>query len=249
MASSPARKRGRPSGRRSMSSVELQKLLLTATLALMVVILASVVTVVLYGLQLQKAPRTLEERTLAVAETAVKEKPDDPSSWLMLAYAEIEIGRFAAAGEAIATGKAIMDLPDFYVADAYRAEAAGDSDEAIDLYEAAKQRALEYRKARDAEVAAVGARLTGPNTALADAAIGKARLLARAGDLKRALVEYDTALEVDSRMSDILVERGDVRARTGDTQGAKSDYEAALEFVPDMPEALDGLARIEAGDE
>ncbi len=234
---------------RRMSTADMQRALTLATLAVVVVILASLATVVLYGLQLQSAPRTLQEKTLAVAETAVAEKPDDYNSWLALAYAQVEVGRYTAAAETIEQGKAIEDTAGFYIADAYLAESQGKTDEAIELYEAAKQRAITERDERNKELAAVGVKLETPNTDLADAAIGKARLLASAGEHQAAITEYDVALGVQPQMADILVERADMKADLGDAIGARADYENALMFVPDMPEAFEGLARLEAGDQ
>lgn len=234
-------------GTRRISAAELQRILTIATLVVVVVILATLATVVLYGLQLQSAPRTLQERTLAVAETAVAESPDQYESWLALAYAQIEVGRYSAATESIEQGKAVEDTAGFYIAEAYLVESQGRTEEAIELYEKAKERAIAEREERNQELQAVGVKLETPNTDLADAAIGKARLLATIEELTASVAEYDIALEVQPQMSDILVERGDVKARLGDTTGARADYESALTFIPDMPEALDGLARLEAG--
>lgn len=249
MSSRPSGRAGRASGLRRMPAADLQRVLTVATLVVVVVILASLATVVLYGLQLQSAPRTLQERTLAVAETAVVETPDDSDSWLALAYAQIEVGRYGAAAETIEKGMTVEDTAGFYIADAYLSEVQGRAEEAIEQYEAAKQRAVAEREERNQELEAVGVTLETVNTDLADAAIGKGRLLVEAGELQRALAEYDVALDANPQMADILVERGDVKASLGDIDGSRGDYQRALAFIPEMPEALDGLARLEAGDQ
>ncbi|MEN6430554.1 MAG: tetratricopeptide repeat protein [Coriobacteriales bacterium] len=236
------------SSKRRRSPAESQRALVLAMMVLIVVILAAVATVIIYGMKVQKAPRTVGERTLATAEAAVRDAPDKAQSWLSLAYAYVEIGRYSAASDAIAKGRKVEDLPDFYIVDAYRAEKAGNVEEAIQLYEVAKKKAIEYRKAQDAKAAEAGARLTGANEQLVSAALGKARLLVAQRDYKSAVVEYDIALEQDPMMADVLVERGAAKAKMGDLAGARADYEEALRYVPGMPEALDGLARLEAGD-
>lgn len=232
--------------RRSEAAHErsLEQNLIIAALSVSVVILATLATVVLYGLQLDKAPRTLEERNLAVAQAAVIDAPDDATSWLMLAYAQAGAGRYSAAEEAIENGRAVNDMAAFAIAYAYVAEAQGDTREAIERYEAAKQQAVADAEAHAAELAEVGVAYDVANTELVDAAVAKARLLAAAEQWESALVEYDVALRENPRMSDILVERGDLRHSLGDDAGAREDYQEALRFIPEMPEALEGLARI-----
>jgi tetratricopeptide (TPR) repeat protein len=209
-----------------------------------VVILAALATVVLYGLQLDRAPRTLQERNLAAAQAAVNDSPDDATSWLLFAYAQAETGRFSAAEDAVERGKALSDTAAFAIAYAYIAEAQGETDEAIDRYESAKQQAIADAEAQAAELAEVGVSYDTVNTDLADAAIAKARLLAGLDRRQEALAEYDVAIETNPQMADILVERGDLRYSLGDTEGARADYTEALRFMPDMPEALAGLALI-----
>lgn len=247
MSPRPAGREASPSRSRRRSQADLQRILIVATLSVVVVILASLATVVLYGLQLQSAPRTLLERSLDVAETAVAQQPENPNAWLELAYAQIEVRRYGAAAQTIESGLAVKDMAGFYLAEAYLLERQGRTEAAIEKYESAKQRAIAEREKRNQELEAVGVQLQTVNTDLADAAIGKARLLAEAGELQKARVEYDVALDANPRMADIFVERGDVRASLDDADGARSDYERALTFVPGMPEALDGLARLEAG--
>ena len=233
-----SRHSGPPRGR------SLEQTLIIAALAVSVVILAALATVVLYGLQLDRAPRTLQERNLAVAQAAVNDSPDDATSWLLFAYAQAETGRFSAAEDAVERGRALNDTAAFAIAYAYIAEAQGETDEAIDRYESAKQQAIADAEARAAELAEVGVSYDTINTDLADAAIAKARLLAGVDRQQEALAEYDVAIETNPQMADILVERGDLRYSLGDTEGARADYTEALRFMPDMPEALAGLALI-----
>jgi tetratricopeptide (TPR) repeat protein len=221
-----------------------QRFMLTAVLATVIVILAVVVSIVLYGLEVSKAPRTVAERAVATSEAATREQPKAAQGWVDLTYAYVAAGRYTDARAASAAGKKVEDLPAFYIADAYMLEKQGKTAEAIDAYETAKQRATAYHDKRVSAASAKGATYATANADLADAAIFKARLLAKQGDAAAALVEYDIALKVDPQMSDVLVERADVKASLGDLPGARADYKEALRFIPDLPEALKGLEKV-----
>ncbi|KAF0208446.1 MAG: hypothetical protein FD171_929 [Actinobacteria bacterium] len=229
---------------RSRRFVVDQQFMLTAVLATIIVILAVVATIVLYGLEVSKAPRTVVERAVATAETATQEQPKVAQSWVDLTYAYVAADRYADARSASANGKRVANLPAFYMADAYMLEKQGKMAEAIAAYEAAKKRAIEYYDERVKAASAKGATYVASNSELADAAIFKARLLAKQGEGAAALEEYAIALKVDPRMADVLVEQADVKAALGDLAGARADYNAALRFIPDMPEALKGLAKV-----
>lgn len=221
-----------------------QRFLLTVVLATIIVILAVVATIVLYGFEVSKAPRTAAERAVATAEAATREKPKIAQNWVDLTYAYVAAERFADAKSASAKGKKVEDLPAFYIADAYMLEQQGKTVEAIKAYETAKTKATEYYDKRVKAAMEVGAKFATPNYDLADAAIFKARLLAKQGDATAAVKEFDIALGVDPQMSDVLVERADAKATLGDRTGARADYTDALRFIPDMPEALAGLKKV-----
>jgi len=221
-----------------------QRFLLTAVLATIIVILAVVATVVLYGLEVSKAPRTTAERAVAISEAATREKPKIAQNWVDLTYAYVAADRFADAAQASANGKKVENLPAFYIADAYLLEQQGKTAEAIEAYEIAKTRATEYHDERVRAAMEVGAKFATPNYDLADAAIFKGRLLVSDGDAAAALTEFDIALKVDPKMSDVLVERATVKLTLGDTDGARADYTQALRFIPGMPEALAGLEKV-----
>jgi len=223
-----------------------QRFLLTAVLATIIVILAVVATAVLYGLDVSRAPRTAAERAVATSEAATREQPKVAENWVDLTYAYVAAGRFSDARQASARGKKVENLPEFYIADAYMLEQQGETDEALEAYDLAKQQATAEFDARVKAAAEKGARLSALNYGLADAAIFKGRLLAEQGETASALKEFDLALEIDPQMSDVLVERADLKVTLGDSDGARADYTEALRFVPDMPEALQGLERVGA---
>ncbi len=218
-------------------------------LVTVVVLLASLAAIVLYGLELERAPRTLAERTLAITEAAVKEHPQEARNWLAYAYALIDSGLYTEAGDAIARGRKVEDLPGFSIAEAYRAERRGAEEQAIELYERAKEHARTYREALNERLAEEsGATIDAPNQDLVEAALGKARLLAKRGDLEAALEEYAIAIDEQPTMADVLAERAQVRERLGDVSGAREDYERALALVPDLAAAREGLERLQGSD-
>ena len=57
--------------------------------------------------------------------------------------------------------------------------------------------------------------------------------------------EFAEALDENPTMADILAERGDALVTLGRLDEARADFERALELVPDLPEAVEGLARLE----
>ncbi len=221
-----------------------QRFLLTAVLATIIVILAVVATIVLYGLEVTKAPRTEAERAVATSEAATREQPKIAQNWVDLTYAYVAADRYSDARKASATGKKVENMPAFYIADAYMLEQQGKTAEALKAYEVAKTRATDYYAERVKAAMEKGAKFATPNYDLADAAIFKARLLVKEGDAAAALKEFDAALKIDPQMSDVLVERADVKVTLGDTKGARADYKSALRFIPDMPEALQGLEKV-----
>ncbi|TDB39578.1 MAG: hypothetical protein D9V44_00990 [Actinobacteria bacterium] len=234
--SGPAPRRRPPVSRASM---------MAAILVTIIVILAAVAVIVVYGLSVSKAPRTAVERATAIAEVATSQQPTVATNWVDLTYAYIAEGRHSDARRASATGKAAGDLPAFYIADALILEREGDQSGAIAGYEAAKQKAISYHEGLVSAAADKGVSYSALNEDLADAAIYKARLLVKAGDAAAAVAEYGIALTIDPRMADVLVERAGAKATLGDLAGARADYAAALRYIPDLPEALDGLSRLE----
>ncbi|PKQ37311.1 MAG: hypothetical protein CVT59_08725 [Actinobacteria bacterium HGW-Actinobacteria-1] len=223
-----------------------QRSMVAAILVTIIVILAAVAVIVLYGLNMSRAPRTAVERALATAEVATRQQPGVASNWVDLTYAYIASGRYADARRASASGKVVGDLPAFYIADAFILEKQGNLTEAIAGYEAAKQKAISYHDELVSAAAAKGVIYSALNEDLADAAIYKARLLVETGDAASAVQEYDIALKIDPQMADVLVERAGARETIGDVTGARADYTAALRFIPDLQEAIDGLERLGA---
>ncbi len=221
-----------------------QRSMVAAILVTIIVILAAVAGIVLYGLNVSRAPRTAIERAVAAAESATRQNPDVAANWADLTYAYIAAERYTDARRASDSGKVVGDLPAFYIADAFVLGKQGKTADAIAGYEVAKQRALEYHDGRVAAAASKGVIYSALNADLVDAAIYKARLLMKTGDAEAAVKEYDIALGIDPRMSDVLVERAAAKAALGDVTGARADYTAALRFVPDQQEALEGLEQL-----
>lgn len=213
-------------------------------LALTIVVLASVVTVLWYTLQLGDAPRSAAEKETAAARNAVHENPGDPELWAALALSQGRAGEWREAQAAIEAGREIEAHPSLDLAEAEVVRMRGDTDEAISLLEETKRKAEQYYSSREEELAGRGVSVEMPRKYVAEAAILLARIYHGQGDLSGALAEYDVALGIDSLMADVLVERADVRAESGDADGARDDYERALSMIPDYPEATEGLRRL-----
>jgi tetratricopeptide (TPR) repeat protein len=71
---------------------------------------------------------------------------------------------------------------------------------------------------------------------------GKGRILARQGEHKAALRDFDRAILIEPTNADLLADRGESRAALGDAR-AGSDFDAALKISPDSTYALIARAR------
>ncbi len=69
----------------------------------------------------------------------------------------------------------------------------------------------------------------------------------RLGDTKGAIADLELAVEEQPRQASIRVLLGDVYAKAGDAEKAEEQYREALKYIPDYPDALEGLKRIEEG--
>jgi tetratricopeptide (TPR) repeat protein len=184
------------------------------------------------------------------------------------AAAEIQLGRFAEAAEALETladaspkdnpglraslqGQAAhawlaADMPD-------RAEAA--STEALTMVPGdagllvlrARARAGQRRFA-DAIADLDQAIIADPN--LADAYVFRASALRQKKAVESAAADLDQALSLDPRQPEALLERGIIRLLKGDGAGARADWQAVIGAAPQTPAAESAhlnLQRIDEG--
>lgn len=79
-------------------------------------------------------------------------------------------------------------------------------------------------------------------------ALDRARILRSQEKWEEALEMLDLYLEDHPQAAGVFVDRAFLKVRLGDLAGAEADYREALRFVPEFPEALEGLQEIGGGE-
>jgi len=219
--------------------------LLRVALALIVAVLATAASLVIFFVTAEKAPRTAVERDVAAAEIAVRERSSDPAAWQALAYSYVRAERFDDAVEVSRRGRTATGAQVLLLSEADALRSAGSHKAAIAIYdEAVKALSLE-------ESAAVAARkkqgIATPtsNASLVTAFYGRALSRAEIGDTEGAIADVKRALEFGPQQSALLASLGEFYEKTGETAKAEAAYREALRFIPDYPAALLGLKRLE----
>jgi tetratricopeptide (TPR) repeat protein len=236
-------------GRKPASAGDrVNRALLYGVLSLIVLILGLVIWTVATGLTQPLAPRTAAERNIYKTEAAVKATPKDPKVWAEYATALVAAGRYGDALTAITAGeKAVGKVPGLLLAHARVINARGDWQGALKEADAAVTAYLAVRKKKVEEATAKGIFMD-PKTIEADGIIAshvfRAEIFTAHDQPDDAVAAYSSALEQDSRMSDVLAARGDLYVTLKKYDEARKDYEAALQFIPDYQPALKGLAKI-----
>jgi len=219
--------------------------LLRVALALIVAVLATATSLVIFFVTAEKAPRTAVERDLAAAEIAVRERPSDPAAWQALAYSYVRADRFDDAVEVSRRGRTATGAQVLLLSEADALRSAGRHEAAIAIYdEAVKALSLE----ESAAVAAnkkKGIATSSSNGSLVTAFYGRALSRSETGDTKGAIADVKRALEFGPQQSALLASLGEFYEKAGETAKAEAAYREALRFIPDYPAALLGLKRLE----
>lgn len=196
------------------------------------------------------APRTFEERRIALLEDVIKTKPSDPQVWAEYAAVLISARQYARAGDVIEEGlRRTKRHPLLLAAQASLAEARGDDEQAMVLADRALKAAQKSEADEIAALAEKGVIVTEADIeapGLVAAALIKGDVASRTGQWQKAIDAYTAALSENPRMADVLVRRGDAYAALGDKAAAEADYRAALTYVSDLKEAREGLKKIGA---
>ena len=194
-------------------------------------------------------PRTAAERDIAAYTVAVSENPEVLENHLLLAYAYAEADRLPEAAEAIARARSLSTAAVVELAegDVYRVsdepELALESyDRAIVESEREYLAALEEMRTRN--IAAPIDRSTQTR-----AYYGRALTLWSLGKRDDAVVAVGEAIDIAPDDASLLTLYGDYLHLTGRDTEAVEAYTEALRFVPQYPEAVEGLRRVrEASD-
>ena len=219
--------------------------LLRVALALIIVVLATSASLVIFFVTAEKAPRTAVERDVAAAEIAVRERAGDPGAWQTLAYAYVRAERFDDAVEVSRRGRTATAAKVLLLSEADALRSAGRHNDAIAVYDEAVTALSQEESAAAVARKRQGIAASAPNASLVTAFYGRALSRSETGDVKGAIADVKRALEFGPQQSSLLTSLGQLYEKTGETAKAKAAYREALRFIPDYPAALLGLKRLE----
>lgn len=219
--------------------------LLRVALALIIVVLATATSLVIFFVTAEKAPRTAVERDIASAEIAVRERASDPAAWQALAYAYVRAERFSDAIEVSRRGKSATGADVLLLAEADALRAAGRHKDAISAYDEAVTALSQEESAAVAARKKQGIATPVANSSLVMAFYGRAISRDKTGDTAGAISDVKRALEFDPQQSSLLATLGGLYEKTGENAKAVAAYREALRFIPDYPAAVLGLKRLE----
>lgn len=223
--------------------------LLVLTLSLVVTLIATTGALYLYLSTLNRAPRTMTERDVATSEAAAAEAPKNATSWAALGYAYARAGRYDDALEAVSQGEKLENGEALVVVRADIMRLAGRPEDAVQEYDRAEEKTKQLLQRIKSERAKVGITR---DELLDDGALfqvywGRAMAREELGDSAGAITDYELAAAENPRQSTIWASLGDLYLAAGQDEKAAEAYRSALQYTPDMPEALEGLSKVEKG--
>jgi len=218
-------------------------------LGLLVLFLASVVSVLGTGVTQRTGPRSIAERRLMMASEQL-EKGAKGEAWApyidaLIASKDLSAARVALS-QARASATATMPVSDLDLAEARLLSADEQYESAVTMADKAMKGYLAERDARIAKGGeiATAARASGPGEGYYNAILVRAYALVKLKRWKEAIAAFDVYIKVYTTASDIFIDRGNAKVEIGDKAGAEKDFRSALKFVPYDEEAKAGLTRI-----
>lgn len=220
-----------------------------ASVALVVLGLATVLGVLFTGVTEVSGPRTVAEKNVLVGRAAVSAGSTDTAVWGGYIASLIEAGQYSNARRLIDDARASFSessTAEFTLAEARLAAAQGDHEAAVELADKTQEILNADLKQRIDKGGTEGARAknAGPHENYYAATLIAAYSLQELGRWDEAIKRFDVYIGKTRGAADILIDRGNAKVETGDEKGAEKDFREALRFMPGNPEALEGLERI-----
>jgi len=225
------------------------RLLLWAVFAAVLMLAALVAYAWLSGAFGTEAPRTAEERSLAVTAATILATPGDGSAYAIRAETFYRLGRKAEAYQVLDQGEKAVGKTEPGLLFVLRTRTAllnndGNFAEAEKVGIRGMTASDDYLGQQGAALAKKG--VTGINTNMQDReSVDMAVQLATAymGEKKyaKAIELYNYALKLEPLSGDVLTQRGFVFLASGDKAKAKADFTEALKYLPNDPQATAGL--------
>jgi tetratricopeptide (TPR) repeat protein len=224
----------------------------TFAVLMLIAFLATLISVLYFGLiGGESAPRTALERDVVVTESVVRSQEETPTAdnWQSYVLALIADNQHQRARQTIAEVDAngAVDQSrgaNMLYCSAVLAHAQGRTDEALDLFTEVMDVTLEAYTTeleRPEDDTPNWALAMGVHRNYLLSALDRANIYREQERWDEMLDEY---LEFEPRAANVLADRAHLKLQTGDREGAEADYREALRYVPDLPEALEGLQTI-----
>jgi hypothetical protein len=226
------------------------RVMVFVSLGLVILFLATVVSVIATGVVAQKGPRSAAERQLITASAALEAgaKGDARADYVnaLIGSGDLPAARVAITQARASVAGTTAPLPALDLSEARLLSVDGQWVNAVNLAESSM---AGYKAKSDARVAAGGeagkaAKAAGYGEGYYNAALVKAHALTQIQRWKDAVGMYDIYLRVFPTASDIFIDRGNAKAALNDKAGAEKDFRSALKFVPYDEEAKAGLKKI-----
>jgi tetratricopeptide (TPR) repeat protein len=222
-------------------------MLLKIALSLVIVLLVTTVSLVLFLTTQHEAPRTAVERSISAAEAGTLEHPDVADNWSKLAYAYAAAGRYNEALQAVRKGRNRTNQQYLTLVEADVLRSAGKYEDSIDAYNDAEKAVTKAIAAAATERKKMGVFVDVPDTTIARVYFGRALSEQSLGRNKEAIADIEKAIVVTPTQATLFIQLGDLYAAEGDRTRAAEAYNSALRFIPDSPEARAGLDRLQKG--
>jgi tetratricopeptide (TPR) repeat protein len=219
--------------------------LIVFALMVVVALLATTIGVYVYLTTLNRAPRTATERDITSMEVATRERPNEVSAWVQLAYAYAAAGRENDALEAVRRGEDAQNGERLSIVRADVLRFGGRTKEALAAYDSAEKLVQTMIKRQKDENAKIGVSADLSDDSLARVYWGRALVQEQLGDTTAAIKDLEKAVKEQPTQSAMWVKLGDLYADAGKVDKARSAYKSAMQYIPDMPEARAGLERLE----
>lgn len=203
-----------------------------------------------FGVVNPPAPRTFEERQLALLSSLSVEQSRSAEVWGDYAEVLIDTRQYSQAAEVIKKGKKQTNNDSSIIAlEAKLLHARGQDAEAVKVADKAIATAIAYRTKTIEDLKEKGVNMAEkdiPAPAIITSYLIKAEIAEKKKDWQGAVDAYTKALEDDPGMSDVYLSRGDAYVKLGDKKAAEYDYKQALIFIPGYAEAEARLKKIGA---
>jgi tetratricopeptide (TPR) repeat protein len=216
---------------------------------LVVLYLVTIVSAMLMGVLGSTEPKTMAERNVQYYGALARSTPKVSETWGKYISALIAAKQYAKAQQMIDLATKTADQAssqDILSQQAVLYYATGKYDLAIKTADQVRANLKAYydkAKEKSNSDEAKGQQINDNNWGVL---IIKAEAQVKKKDINGAIATMDIYLKANPTAADMQIYRGNLRLDAGDKAGAESDFRAAMKYLPNDPQALEGLKKIGA---